>query len=176
MRKSWAYGAAAVVLIHAAWFGLIFLESRADWFMAAIVVMFFVAMNGAGLGAFITAMTAPRRGLLLGLTLAPLSAALTVGSNLAFAATGNRVDFSGFYDNWGLLTVSLSYGVFVAVVGGAIGLWMKRRNGTAPVADAPEAAPAEFREPYISDLSVAAEPSLDAPAPESAVKPPPRPS
>ena len=107
MRKSWLCGAAAVVLVHGAWFGLIFLGSRADWFMAAIVVMLFVAMNVAGLGAFITAMTAPRRGFLLGLTMAPLSAALTVGSNLAFAATGNRVDLSGFYDNFGLLAVSL---------------------------------------------------------------------
>jgi hypothetical protein len=154
MRKSWVFGAGVVVAVHAAWVGLIFLESRTDWFMAAIVVMFFVTMNVAGLGAFITAMTAPRRGLLLGLTMAPLSAALTVGSNLAFVATGNRVDFSGFYDNWGLLTVSLSYGVFVAVVGGAIGLWMRRRNGngTVPVAtEAPLAAPAARVEPYISD-------------------------
>src|SRR5262245_65002435 len=107
MRKSWAFGAAVVVLVHAGWFGLIFLESRTDWFMAAIVVMLFVAMNVAGLGAFITAMTAPRSGFLLGLTMAPLSAALTVGSNIAFRASGNRVDVSGFYDNWGLLTVSL---------------------------------------------------------------------
>ena len=157
MRKSWISGAGVVLAVHAAWLGLIFLESRTDWFMAAIVVMFFVAMNVAGLGAFITAMTAPRRGLLLGLTMAPLSAALTVGSNLAFAATGNRVDFSGFYDNWGLLTVSLAYGAFVAVVGGGIGLWMKRRNGnggasaatSAPVVEA--AAPAIRVEPYISD-------------------------
>lgn len=152
MRKSWAYGAAAVVLIHAAWFGLIFLESRADWFMAAIVMMLFVAMNVAGLGAFITAMTAPRRGFLLGLSMAPLSAALTVGSNLAFRASGNRVDVSGFYDNWGLLTVSLGYGAFVAAVGGAIGLWMKRRNGLAPAAaDTPVTAPVAPLEPYISD-------------------------
>jgi hypothetical protein len=156
MRKSWAYGAAAVVLIHAAWFALIFLESRADWFMAAIVVMFFVAMNVAGLGAFITAMTAPRHGFLLGLTMAPLSASLTVGSNLAFAAAGNRVDLSGFYGNLGLLVVSLGYGAFVAVVGGAIGLWMKRRNGNgqAPVITAEPAvvpAPAARVEPYISE-------------------------
>ena len=39
MWKSWTYGAATVVLVHGAWFGLIFLESRADWFMAAILVM-----------------------------------------------------------------------------------------------------------------------------------------
>lgn len=156
MRKSWLSGAGVVLAVHAAWLGLIFLESRTDWFMAAIVVMFFVAMNVAGLGAFITAMTAPRRGLLLGLTMAPLSAALTVGSNLAFAAAGNRVDFSGFYDNWGLLTVSFAYGAFVAVVGGGIGLWMKRRNGNggasiATGAPAESAAPAARVEPYISD-------------------------
>jgi hypothetical protein len=164
MRKSWAYGAAAVVLIHAAWFGLIFLESRADWFMAAIVVMLFVAMNVAGLGAFITAMTAPRRGFLLGLTMAPLSAALTVGSNLAFRASGNRVDVSGFYDNWGLLTVSLGYGAFVAAVGGAIGLWMKRRNGRTPaITDTPQAAPAAPLEPYISDPAQPPPPTGPAP-------------
>jgi len=162
MRKSWAYGAAAVVLVHAAWLSLIFLESRADWFMAAIVVMLFVAMNVAGLGAFITAMTAPRRGFLLGLTMAPLSAALTVGSNLVFAATGNRVDLSGFYDNLGLLVVSVGYGIFVAAVGGAIGLWMRRRQrieavALAAPADAPAPTPpaqAERIEPYISDPGV----------------------
>ena len=157
MRKSWLFGASVVLAVHAAWVGLIFLESRADWFMAAIVVMLFVATNVAGLGAFITAMTAPRRGFLLGLTMAPLSAALTVGSNLAFAATGNRVDLSGFYDNFGLLTVSLGYGAFVAAVGGAIGLWMKRRNGNgrAPAITAePVAASAARVEPYISEPPV----------------------
>jgi hypothetical protein len=166
MRKSWAYGAAAVFLIHAAWFGLIFLESRADWFMAAIVVMLFVAMNVAGLGAFITAMTAPRHGFLLGLSMAPLSAALTVGSNLAFAATGNRVDLSGFYDNLGLLAVSVGYGAFVAAVGGAIGLWMKRRNGNgkaAPITDMPQAAPATRMEPFISDPVLSPTPPADPP-------------
>jgi len=164
MRKSWGYGAAAVVLIHTAWFGLIFLESRADWFMAAIVVMSLVTMNVAGLGAFITALAAPRRGFLLGLSMAPLSAALTVASNLAFMATGNRVDLSGFYDNWGLLTVSLGYGAFVAAVGGAIGLWMKRRNGNGGVpagTQEPVAMPAGRVEPYISDPAAPAAPPAE---------------
>jgi len=162
MRKSWLCGAAAVVLVHGAWFGLIFLGSRADWFMAAIVVMLFVAINVAGLGAFITAMTAPRRGFLLGLTMAPLSAALTVGSNLAFGAMGNRVDLSGFYDNFGLLTVSLGYGAFVAGVGGAIGLWMKRRNGNGrppAITETPASAPAARVEPFISEPPAAPPPA-----------------
>ncbi|HEX6396072.1 MAG TPA: hypothetical protein VFZ95_01495 [Steroidobacteraceae bacterium] len=162
MRKSWIYGAAVVVLIHATWFGLIFLESRADWFMAAIVVMQFVAMNVAGLGAFITAMTAPRRGFLLGLSIAPLSAALTVGSNLAFAALGNRVDLSGFYDNFGLLAVSLGYGLFVAAVGGGIGLWMKRRNGNGrppAITEPPVAATSARVEPFISEPPVVPPPA-----------------
>jgi hypothetical protein len=131
MGKSWAYGAATVLGVHALWFGLVFLESRAAWFMAALVVMSLVAMNVAGLGAFITAMTSPRHGFLLGLTLAPLSAFLGMGSNLLFAATGIRVDVSGFYDNFGLFTVSLAYGIFAAAVGGGIGRWMARKPGPA---------------------------------------------
>jgi hypothetical protein len=163
MRKSWACGAGAVLAVHALWFGLIYLQSRAEWFMAAIVVMLFVAMNAAGLGAFITAMTAPRHGFPLGLTMAPLSAVLTVGSNLAFRASGNRVDVSGFYDNWGLLTVSLGYGAFVAAIGGFIGLWMKRRNGTSVIAEAPVVASVGTVEPYISDPM--APPPAGGPAP-----------
>jgi hypothetical protein len=153
MGKSWAYGACTVLGVHALWFGLIFLESRADWFMAAIVAMSLVAMNVAGLGAFITAMTAPRRGFLLGLTMAPLSAVLSLASNLLFAASGNRVDFSGFYDNFGLFTVSLAYGFFVSAVGGGIGRWMARNSGrAAAVVTKMDAHPPP--EPFISDPDV----------------------
>ena len=162
MRKSWAYGAVVVVLIHAARDSRKMSPIQAAWIMAAIVVMLFVATNVAGLGAFITAMTAPRRGFLLGLTMAPLSAALTVGSNLAFGAMGNRVDLSGFYDNFGLLTVSLGYGAFVAAVGGAIGLWMKRRNGNGrppAITETPASAPAARVEPFISEPPAAPPPA-----------------
>jgi hypothetical protein len=128
MGKSWAYGACTVLGVHALWFGLILLQSRADWFMGAIVMMSFVAMNVAGLGAFMTALAAPRRGFLLGLSMAPLSALLGTASNLLFAATGMRVDLSGFYDNFGLFTVTLGYGIFVAAVGGGIGGWLARKS------------------------------------------------
>jgi hypothetical protein len=74
------------------------------------------------------------------------------------------VDVSGFYDNWGLLTVSLGYGAFVAAVGGAIGLWMKRRNGRTPaITDTPQAAPAAPLEPYISDPAQPPPPTGPAP-------------
>ena len=42
MSKSWAHGACTVPGVHALWLGLIFLESRADWFMGPIVMMSFV--------------------------------------------------------------------------------------------------------------------------------------
>jgi hypothetical protein len=160
MKRGWAFGAGAVLAVHATWFGLIFLESRADWFMAAIVVMLFVVMNAAGLGAFITAMTAPRRGFLLGLTHAPLTACLALASNLLLAATGTQVDFSGFRGNLGLFAISLAYGLFVCVIGGAIGLWMRRRNGSAFRNGAPvPEVPARLQEPFISD------PAAPAPGP-----------
>lgn len=164
MQKSWAYGAAAVLAVHAAWFGLIFLESRADWFMAAILVMLFVAMNVAGLGAFITAMTAPRSGFLLGLTLAPLSALLATLSNGLLQAAGTHVDLAGFRGGIGLFAVSLAYGIFVSAVGGAIGLWMRRRNGEPAPAAAPPTEVAARVEPFISDPALPpANPGPDSP-------------
>jgi hypothetical protein len=165
MGKSWVYGACTVLGVHALWFGLIFLESRADWFMAAIVVMSFVTMNVAGLGAFITAVAAPRRGFMLGLSMAPLSACLGMASNLLFAATGSRVDLSGFYDNFGLLTVSLAYGIFVSAVGGGIGRWMARNTGRAAAVPAQREA-SQAHEPFISD------PGASLPPPSPGLGPP----
>ncbi len=162
MQKSWAYGAIAVLGVHAAWFGLIFLESRADWFMAAILVMLFVAMNVAGLGAFITAMTAPRHGFLLGLSMAPLSALLAAASNGLLQAAGTHVDFAGFRGGIGLFAVSLAYGLFASAVGGAIGLWMKRRNGEPARVEAPAAEISARVEPFISDPALPAAPAPDA--------------
>jgi hypothetical protein len=128
MRKSWVFGAALVAAVHAAWWALIYFESRADWFMAAIIILMFVTMNVAGLGAFITGFTAPRRGFWLGLSMAPLAAVLATISNLLLQASGTRVDFSGFHNDAGLFAVSLAYGLFVAAIGAGIGLWMRRRK------------------------------------------------
>jgi hypothetical protein len=62
------------------------------------------------------------------------------------------------------MTASLGYGLFVAAVGGAVGLWMRRRNGNAaPIGGLPSAAPEAPREPYISDP--AAPPPVSGPAP-----------
>ena len=129
----------AVFLAHLTWFGLLVVEARVDFLMPAIVVMLLVIMNVAGLGAFITALRAPAHRLLLGLTMAPLSAALGTLSNLLFGRVGVRVDFSGFYNDAGLFSMLLAYSAFVAAVGGGIGIWLARRRAAAnpPVAELP---------------------------------------
>jgi hypothetical protein len=82
-------------------------------------------------------MTAPRHGFLLGLSMAPLSALLAALSNGLLQAAGTHVDFAEFRGGIGLFAVSLAYGLFVAATGGAIGLWMKRRNGAVPAVAEP---------------------------------------
>ena len=67
MAKSWAWGASTVFGVHLLWFGLILAQAHADRVMGGIIVMLFVAMNIAGLGAFITAYRAPRHRFVLGL-------------------------------------------------------------------------------------------------------------
>lgn len=144
MKRSWLLGAATVLAIQATWFGLVYFESRTDRFMAAILVMLFLAMNVAGVGACITAYMAPRRGFLLGLSMAPLTASLATLSNLLLAASDVHVDFAGFRGNVGLFGVSLAYGIFVSAVGGAIGSWMARKAAPAtsvPVARGSPAIP-----------------------------------
>jgi hypothetical protein len=125
--KSCAPGALAVFLAHLVWVGLVIGQARAGWLMGAIIMMFFVTLNSAGLGAFIIALRVPRHGFVLGLAMAPLAAALAVASNLAVRLAGVHIDLSGFRGVLGLFAVTLAYGVFVAVIGGAIGAWGRRR-------------------------------------------------
>jgi len=155
MKNSWIRGAATVFLVHLVWFALILTQAHADWVMGGIIVMLFVTMNIAGLGAFITSYGAPRHRLLLGLSMAPLTAVLATVSNLLLDVTGTHVDFSGFRGNAGLLAVSLAYGIFVSAVGGGIGAWLARRNARLarppPVSESPVA-------PAVPDSKPAAPP------------------
>ena len=128
MTRSWVSGAATVLVVHVLWIALIFTQAHADWVMGAIIVMLFVTMNIAGLGAFITSYRAPRHRFLLGLSMAPLAAVLAAAGNLLLAAAGTHVDFSGFRGNVGLFAISLGYGLFVAAVGAGIGTWLTGRR------------------------------------------------
>ncbi len=165
MTKSWAYGAATVLAAHLLWLALVFTQSYGDWVMPAIVVMLFVVINIAGIAAFITALKAPRDPLLLSLSMAPLSAALVTLGNELLVATGTRLDFAGSRGTLGLFTVAFIYGVFVAAIGGLIGVWMARRRmadaastAPAPVPVPPAATtsePATRIEPFIGELPAA---------------------
>jgi hypothetical protein len=141
MTRSWAYGAGLVLGMHLLWFVLIFTEAHADWVMPAIIVLFFVTMNIAGLAAFVTAWRAPRHPLPLALSMAPLTAVLATLSNLMLDAAGTHVDLSGFRGNLGLFGISLTYGIFVSLVGGGIGIWLARRTAPPAVSVPVEPAP-----------------------------------
>jgi len=151
MKKSWAWGAATVFLVHVVWFVLILTQAHADWVMGGIIVMLFVTMNIAGLGAFITSYSAPRHPLLLGLTMAPLTAVLATVSNLLLELTGTHVDFAGFRGNVGLFAVSLAYGIFVSAVGGGLGAWLAQRHARLtrppPVSESPAAPMTSMADP-----------------------------
>jgi len=148
MPKSWAYGALVVFLAHLLWVGLVLGQAHAEWLMGPIIVMSFVTSNSAGLGAFVIGLKVPRHGFLWGLGMAPLAAVLAVVSNLAMRLAGVHIDLSGFRGMLGLFGVTLGYGLFVAVIGGAIGVWGRRRAlrdaqvaAATPVVPEPAAMP-----------------------------------
>jgi hypothetical protein len=143
MRKSWVWGAATVILVHVVWFALILTQAHADWVMGGIIVMLFVTMNIAGLGAFITSYgsapppaAGPHHG-------APDGRARHRLEPVA-GIDRNPCEFAGFRGNVGLLAVSLAYGIFVSAVGGGLGAWLARRRTRRapppPLSESPAAA------------------------------------
>ena len=133
MAKAWGSGALVVICAHTLWFLMILTEAHSDWLMPAITVMLIVVMNIAGIGAFVTALRAPRHRVPLALSMAPLTAALATLSNWILVLAGTHVDFSGFRGAAGLFAISLAYGIFVSAVGAAIAIWLtKRREATVP--------------------------------------------
>lgn len=174
MTKSWIYGAATVLAAQLLWLALILTQSYGDWVMPAIVMMLFVVINIAGIGAFVTALKAPRDPLLLALSMAPLSAGLVTLGNELLVVTGTRLDFAGSRGSLGLFTVAFIYGMFVAVIGGLIGVWMaKRRIADAGMAAAAAAAARPAPAP-VTEPAAAAEPATriepfigELPTPES---------
>jgi hypothetical protein len=145
----------AVFLAHLAWFGAIAAAARVDGFMPLVVTLLLVVLNIAGIAAFLIARRVPGPGLLLALTMAPLSAAFGTASNLLFGSAGVRVDISGFYNNAGLFTSLLLYGAFVAAVGAVIGRWVGRRPGETTLA--PVTTPPAVME-ALPEISVAPAP------------------
>src|SRR5256885_12482135 len=96
MNRAWREGAAVVVLAHLSWFGLIVLGSHSSWFMGAIVVMFFLVMNVAGLAAFVTALRAADRKIQRAMSMAPLTALPATVPNPPFQPIGVALGFSRF--------------------------------------------------------------------------------
>ncbi|MEO8062655.1 MAG: hypothetical protein ABI821_07890 [Pseudomonadota bacterium] len=145
-------------LAHLAWFGVVVAAARVDGFMPLVVILLLVVLNIAAVAAFMIARRATRFGLLQGLTMAPLTAALGTATNLLFGLARVRVDISGFYDNAGLFTSLLMYGTVVSAVGGAIGMSIGRKRAAempAPVTAAPVVAET------LPEISVAPAPVAD---------------
>ena len=159
MKRAWFSGALAVFLAHFALFWLMVAESWVDGLMPAIVLTMLVVTNVAGLGAFITARLAPSYRLPLALTMAPLTAVLGTLSNLLFGFFGVRADLSGFYNDAGLFTMLLLYGILAAIVGGGLGMWIGGRRDdeevSLPVATQPSGIET------LPDISVAPLPGTD---------------
>ncbi len=144
MAKSWIRGAGLVLAVYSAWFALLAMHVFTTWISPVTTLMMLVTLNAPGLAALLAALRAPRHRFLLGLTMAPVAAACAVTMNLALAASGLRVDLSGFYDNVGLFFASAGYGLFVAVLGSAAGAWVGARHA-AEIRAAPVTSPAEVR-------------------------------
>jgi hypothetical protein len=164
MAKAWSWGAAAVLAVHFLWFGLIYTQAHWGWMMPAVVVMLLVVMNIAGFAAFLTAWRAPRHRMLLGMTMAPLSAALAVASNLLVEASGLHVDFAGFRGNVGLFAISLAYGIFVSAVGAGMGAWIASRRVLAVTpAPAPPALTPGIPGAELPAMQISPPPTADLP-------------
>jgi hypothetical protein len=121
MLRAWIRGALVVAIAQAIWFGTFVL----DRYIALAMVMFWSAPLFAGGAA---AYLSPKRPLAIGASMALVAGALTVVWNTAFQLLGKPIDFSGASGGWTLFLVTIAYSLVLALLGSAVGRWLRIKH------------------------------------------------
>lgn len=119
MLRAWMVGISVLILGHVLYF-LVLLEVR-NYELLRVALLFFPSI-----AAFVTAYFAPRRKILMGISMAVYGAIVVIVSSFVYESLGFHIDHIG-----GLFTtfiIILSYYVVFCAVGGLTGYFLAQKK------------------------------------------------
>jgi len=121
--KAWLIGVALLLLAQVVWFGLL----ATGMFSRTAGILMLSAPGAAG---FITAYLAPKRKILLGVSLAFPGAMIVSMVNWAYEAAGHAVDFSGIRGLVDLSVLTFLQDLVLCLIGASVA-WFTVRIGVS---------------------------------------------
>jgi hypothetical protein len=122
--KAWSMGAGILILVYVAWF----ISLQSSQYSEALV---FLLWSSPLVAAFVSAYLAPRKKILLGMSMVLPTTTLAVTLNFVYQWLGNAVDFPGARGGLILFTTTLVYSGILCALGsmGGVVLAKKLQDG-----------------------------------------------
>ena len=118
--RAWFTGAGILVLVYAAWF----IALQASQYSEALVVLLWLSPLVA---ALVTAYLAPRRKVMMGMSMVLPTTVLAVTLNFVYQWLGNAVDFPGARGGLILFSSTLVYSAILCGLGSIGGLVLAKK-------------------------------------------------
>ncbi len=118
--RAWSVGAGIITLVYAAWF----ISLQASQYSEALAFLLWLSPLVA---ALVSAYFAPRRKVLLGMSMVLPTTILAVALNAIYQWLGNAVDFPGIRGGLILFTTTLVYSGILCGLGSMAGLVLAKK-------------------------------------------------
>jgi hypothetical protein len=118
--RAWFAGAGVVILVYAAWF----IALQASHYSEPLAFLLWLAPLAA---AFVSAYFAPRKKVLLGMSMILPTAIMAVAVNFVFQSLGSAVDFPGAGGGLILFTTTLLYSGILCTLGSVAGIVLAKK-------------------------------------------------
>lgn len=122
MLRAWSAGAGIIILVYTAWF----IALQAAQYSEALVVLLWLSPLAA---ALVTSYLAPRKKILLGISMVLPATILAVALNSVYQWLGNAVDFPGVQGGLILFTTTFVYGGILCGLGSIGGVVLAKKLG-----------------------------------------------
>ncbi len=118
--KAWLIGTGIITIAYAAWFIIL----QASQYSEVLIILLWLSPLVA---ALVSTYLAPRRKVLLGMSMVISTAVLAVTFNLVYQWLGNAVDFPGMQGGLILFTTTLVYSCILCGLGSMGGLLLSKK-------------------------------------------------
>ena len=124
MVRAWVIGVALLLAADGVWF----MAVQSTKFAGALAFLVWLLWLSPLVAAFVSALIAPRKKVLVGMSLAVPAVILIGLLNVVHQLLGNEVDFPGLQGGLTLLKVEMAVNVILCSIGGVTGYFVTRKS------------------------------------------------